>query len=1836
MHIQFSIKSSQHNNRTPLLKISPIDDIVAVASNASVIVYSADGGKIEQIDTQNHPVLDIAWSSDGSYLAVLAQNSNIVYLWMALHKRQTKLTLDVSDPICIDWSYSTKQLAIGTAQGHMFTYDAFSSARVPFMSKHQKRLYSICYTHTSDHIVTISPESLNVSTSSGETIGYLRQKSLGCIFLGRIVACQIKGPSQLFDAVCVPVYLNAALSKKAKNEIYPNASSIFLLILNVDKAVLGGGEAKDIYQLLKEGKNGYYATELWTQNDADTLLDLQYMPGTETNPPQLVSLLSSGNIFNTLLDHSRQEMNVVMQGEGKYKYGTIVSRRSAECVQNCYAQFLSYLEEINNQYGIVENTNGNQQFNLVVSRSLCPSRSISILQVIKNSSKFLVPFDKSINIIDVSSGSNIEKTYMDFTGGKNSLGVVSNYPTNIVFSNTSNAISMLSFSNGSTMLLLTKSVSVHLKQTIEGCIPQPTSFTTENYLSCKYQGMHIINQISPKQLLIQKVIPCQFSTPVISQFANEISLPQEAQKLAISSEAFGYVNGNNITWSSISHDENYNLNLAFRTAQQLNIQQFQLISVNSYQVAAIKTSDGGVAMHAGGGVSVIVDFQGNKIQQIKCCSPLLFTLSDKSLLQVYNIDVDDDKIYYNLVSQQQMSNQFNSQTNSSDVELEIMPGGAAVMIYKKNTLCNPQVYLPAEEILLDDIFRQQIALSQVLFDTSLLGVFAAFNSTSKGDQLFANEVFTGAVAFSVADYEGPTVLFSKSSVQSRETMALPNILSNGISYTISSKIEESDPIPGLANIHQALTSIQLPSNQSQQTYNFINYVNPITQIQTQNVSILPTDNQVSIQLLNHSPEFKKMPHPSQIIIFSRAACELCNLGQTTLALHFAVRLYNVALLKIVGDSALRFGDTETAQCAFNELSLMQQVYEKYDDEIKQLQAFFEGKQQSEIFSSLQICQFQQNLQNNFEPAAISLFISRICAEETDVSTSLAYSLLISTPDMEKHPKDAEKTLDMAERLLLRSNKPSLALSFRVDSLDWATASDLAKKISSPYVRAEILIQQAGELESKNLYQEAAEICLQIAKSPNQKDARVELSSVPAHVQPLFIGVLSRCYVNQGKISECRDLALPPKIKERYQYRPRDPLNILQRVRLCYECGDILFAQKRYVDAANFFEAAAQLIATCFNKLNKEINMLNTAEVSLYEIVFGSAAENMLLFQLVQGLKIKCQINYELMVNDKSDQYDIQLLQQLDKDETENQKKAQAASLPQKLGDIVAKTDLNELDAGSLLSKAANCYIKGRQFENAEALIEYVTDKNTIADLARVFMRDNPEKALNLFKRAGKSLEIVECLLSLKKVPEAESAVREVKVQLDKLVAGKTLGSEALIMDMENEFRQSSLLLANFFKRANASKKAVYYYIMGENYDEAYELAIATKNEDILIKYVTNKAPSEFLKKAAKYFASPDPDSQEKKPRNMTAAAKFLELSGAVDNAIKLLLNYGDGSSDIDKAIDLLKNCKNMVDYVLKYLQGGSDGVKKNPIFIFKLYLALDRHQDAAKTAYILADREIENQRFNRAKSILLTCMNKLKQATGKVPQKFRQQLILMHAVDVGRKFAKLGLHQQAGTCLYRAARVASRFNESASNILISACVECSRAGPTMLLEAYQCACVLLKEYQDEIPDKYRKPIELIVRKHKKDQIQENVSLNCCQCQSEVKAGKLECDSCQAVLPLDAATGNQMTLSDYCECPYCNWQCSRLGLYEIYSQDEIKAYDTTCLMCNQVFDLKDCLVVDNSNYQLISNGKMNYDHYENRPLIIFEDSNLARKRYEEWVKIWYAEEIKETNTTEKQE
>lgn len=56
-----------------------------------------------------------------------------------------------------------------------------------FASKHSKPIVSLCFTQGNDLLVTLSAEGFTISTTKGDTIAYLKQKSIGGIFLNRAI-----------------------------------------------------------------------------------------------------------------------------------------------------------------------------------------------------------------------------------------------------------------------------------------------------------------------------------------------------------------------------------------------------------------------------------------------------------------------------------------------------------------------------------------------------------------------------------------------------------------------------------------------------------------------------------------------------------------------------------------------------------------------------------------------------------------------------------------------------------------------------------------------------------------------------------------------------------------------------------------------------------------------------------------------------------------------------------------------------------------------------------------------------------------------------------------------------------------------------------------------------------------------------------------------------------------------------------------------------------------------------------------------------------------------------------------------------------------------------------------------------------------------------------------------------------------------------------------------------------------------------------------------------------------------------------------------------------------
>lgn len=111
----------------------------------------------------------------------------------------------------------------------------------------------------------------------------------------------------------------------------------------------------------------------------------------------------------------------------------------------------------------------------------------------------------------------------------------------------------------------------------------------------------------------------------------------------------------------------------------------------------------------------------------------------------------------------------------------------------------------------------------------------------------------------------------------------------------------------------------------------------------------------------------------------------------------------------------------------------------------------------------------------------------------------------------------------------------------------------------------------------------------------------------------------------------------------------------------------------------------------------------------------------------------------------------------------------------------------------------------------------------------------------------------------------------------------------------------------------------------------------------------------------------------------------------------------------------------------------------------------------------------------------------------------------------------------------------------------------------------------------------------------------------------------------AVLPLDSATGAQITLADYCECPTCLWTCSKLGFYDVYKEEEIKNGQCVCLMCGAKINIEQPVIITEDTFERMTNGFPDLDEYSVKPLLIYENGQLAQRRYEQWTRLWQDQE-----------
>jgi WD repeat-containing protein 19 len=220
--------------------------------------------------------------------------------------------------------------------------------------------------------------------------------------------------------------------------------------------------------------------------------------------------------------------------------------------------------------------------------------------------------------------------------------------------------------------------------------------------------------------------------------------------------------------------------------------------------------------------------------------------------------------------------------------------------------------------------------------------------------------------------------------------------------------------------------------------------------------------------------------------------------------------------------------------------------------------------------------------------------------------------------------------------------------------------------------------------------------------------------------------------------------------------------------------------------------------------------------------------------------------------------------------------------------------------------------------------------------------------------------------------------------------------------------------------------------------------------------------------------------------------------------------------------------------LIDFLMGETDGVPKDPNFIFRLYMALGNYPQAAKTAIIIARQEQELGNYKVAHNILFETHKELELQRIRVPQALRKALLLLHSYILVKKLVKQANHQGASRMLLRVAKNISKFPSHVVPILTSTVIECQRAG--LKESAYEYATMLMRpEYRQQIEPKFKRKIEAIVRRPNREQTDE--PLSACPISGQmIPETELICPTTKDDIPYCIVTGKHMVLDDWCICP----------------------------------------------------------------------------------------------------
>ncbi|XP_062135942.1 WD repeat-containing protein 19 [Drosophila sulfurigaster albostrigata] len=465
------------------------------------------------------------------------------------------------------------------------------------------------------------------------------------------------------------------------------------------------------------------------------------------------------------------------------------------------------------------------------------------------------------------------------------------------------------------------------------------------------------------------------------------------------------------------------------------------------------------------------------------------------------------------------------------------------------------------------------------------------------------------------------------------------------------------------------------------------------------------------------------------------------------------------------------------------------------------------------------------------------------------------------------------------------------------------------------------------------------------------------------------------------------------------------------------------------------------------------------------------------------------------------------------------------------------------ERGGYYDEACGHYIALKMWHKANNILPQVKSSKLHAAYAKAKESDGQfEEAIRSYRIAG----------------DLDACVR---IYLDHL-CDPHAASEIVL---ESRSMDAAKLLAKFYQKIGDIEQALQFLVICGCVEEAFALAQRhnklRRHGELLERYENAKS-ADYLA-LAHYFES---------EKYTLLAGKYYFLAREFTKALRFLLKASAFSNEESQALSLAIDCvatsnnEQLATQLIEFLLGESDGVPKDPRYLFRLYMARKHYKDAAKTAVIIANQEQLAGNYKSARDLLYSMYQELRRNNLSVTAEMRHNLILLHRYTLVRIHVKLGNHLLAAKLLVQVAACISQFPEHIVPILTSTVIECHRAG--LKKSAFTYASMLMRpDYRNQLDGRYIKKVESIVRKAPKgikqlrDEIDDE-TMECPICDANLANMEVTCYNCKTTLPICIATGQHIIKQQMTSCPQCDFLCFRAEMENILSE-----YDD-CPMCGE--------------------------------------------------------------------